>query len=81
MNGPRVRGVLTSNRCAVRVLEGDLDRGALTGERGVVERTVAWLHSRGRLHVRNDRRADIHESFLDLACCLICWRQLETSLS
>jgi len=27
----------------------------------------------GRL---DDRRDDIHESFLDLACCVICWRRL-----
>jgi transposase len=47
--------------------------------RWVVERTFAWLHNRRRLLVRTDRRDDIHESFLALACCLICWRQLETS--
>jgi transposase len=50
-------------------------------DRWVVERTFAWLHSRGRLHVRTDRRDDIHESFLDLACCQITWRRLEASLS
>jgi transposase len=50
-------------------------------DRWVVERTFAWLHSRRRLQVRTDRRADIHESFLDLACCQITWRRLEASLS
>jgi transposase len=50
-------------------------------DRWVVERTFAWLHNRRRLLLRTDRRDDIHESFLALACCLICWRQLETSLS
>jgi transposase len=50
-------------------------------ERWVVERTLAWLHQRRRLLVRYDRRADIHEAFLALACCLICWRRLENSLS
>ncbi len=49
--------------------------------RWVVERTFAWLHNRRRLLVRTDRRDDIHEAFLALACCLICWRRLETSLS
>ncbi len=49
--------------------------------RWVVERTFAWLHNRRRLLIRTDRRDDIHEAFLALACCLICWRQLETSLS
>ena len=50
-------------------------------DRWVVERTFAWLHTRRRLLVRTDRRADIHESFLALACCQISWRRLETSLS
>jgi transposase len=50
-------------------------------ERWVVERTFAWLHARRRLLVRTDRRADIHESFLDLACCQITWQRLERSLS
>ena len=36
-----------------------------------VERTFAWLHNRRRLLLRTDRRDDIHESFLALACCLI----------
>ncbi len=49
-------------------------------DRWVVERTFAWLHQRRRLLVRYDRRSDIHESFLALACCLICWRRLQTSL-
>lgn len=50
-------------------------------ERWVVERTFAWLHSRRRLLIRTDRRDDIHEAFLALACCLICRRRLETSMS
>jgi transposase len=50
-------------------------------QRWVVERTFAWLHNRRRLLVRTDRRDDIHEGFLALACCLICWNRLQTSLS
>ena len=50
-------------------------------QRWVVERTFAWLHNRRRLLIRTDRRDDIHEGFLALACCLICWRRLENSLS
>jgi transposase len=49
-------------------------------ERWVVERTFAWLHNRRRLLVRTDRSHEIHEAFLALACCLICWRRLEGSL-
>jgi transposase len=50
-------------------------------DRWVVERTFAWLHNRRRLLLRTDRRDDIHEGFLAIACCLICWRKVETSLS
>ena len=44
--------------------------------RWVVERTLSWLHQFRRLLVRYERRADIHEGFLAIACCLICWRRL-----
>ena len=30
-----------------------------------------------RLRVRYEKRADIHEAFLYLACALICWNALE----
>ena len=49
--------------------------------RWVVERTFAWLHIRPRVLIRTHRRDDIREGLLALACCLICWRRLETSLS
>jgi transposase len=42
----------------------------------VVERTFAWLHQFRRLPIRWERRPDLHEAFLSLACALICWRQL-----
>ncbi len=44
--------------------------------RWVVERTFAWLHGFRRLRIRWERRADIHEAFLQLACCLITQRQI-----
>jgi transposase len=50
-------------------------------QRWVVERTFAWLHNRRRLLILSDRRDDIHEAVLALACCLICWRRLESALS
>lgn len=39
------------------------------------ERTFAWLHGFRRLRIRWERRADLHEAFLELACCLITQRQ------
>ena len=46
--------------------------------RWVVERTLAWLHQFRRLRIRYERRADIHEAFLSLACSLICLRRLNS---
>jgi len=42
----------------------------------VVERTLAWPPQFRRLTVRYERRADIHEAFLQLGCALICFNAL-----
>jgi transposase len=47
--------------------------------RWVVERTFAWLHQFKRLLVRYDRRHEIHEAFLAIGCCLVCFRRLQNS--
>lgn len=47
--------------------------------RWVVERFFAWLHVFRRLRVRFERRSDIHEGFLSLACAMICWNGHENS--
>jgi transposase len=44
--------------------------------RWYVERTIAWLHSFGRLRRRLDRLTEIQEAFLQLACDVICFRFL-----
>jgi transposase len=46
--------------------------------RWVVERTFAWLNQFRRLRVRYEKRADIHEAFLALACALLCWNVLRS---
>jgi transposase len=45
--------------------------------RWFVERTIAWLHSFGRLRRRLDRLTEIQEAFRHLACALICSRFLD----
>jgi transposase len=55
--------------------EAQLDR-----ERWVVERSLSSLHQYRRLRLRYERRADIHEAFLALACSLICLKQLNGSI-
>ena len=46
-------------------------------QRWVVERTISWLHQHRRLRLRYERRADIHEALLSIACSLICFRALQ----
>jgi transposase len=43
--------------------------------RWVVERAFARLHQFKRLRIRYERRADLHQGLLELACSLICLRR------
>jgi transposase len=49
--------------------------------RWVVERTFAWLRKFRRLRIRYERRVDIHEAFLSIACTMICWNRLNSPAS
>jgi hypothetical protein len=49
--------------------------------RYVVEQTFALLHQFKRLAVRWERRVELHDAFLSLACSLICWRRLRRATS
>ena len=44
--------------------------------RYVAEQVQAWLHGFKRLRTRYERTAFMHQAFLSLACCLICYRHL-----
>lgn len=44
--------------------------------RYVVEQTFALLHQFKRLAVRWERRTELHDALISLACGLICWRRL-----
>lgn len=48
-------------------------------QRWPVERTIGWLHQFRRLRTRWERRADLHQAFLSLACSIICLRKLRGS--
>ena len=48
------------------------DQEGLGETRWPVERTLAWLHRNRRLRIRHERRPDIHQAFLALACIKIC---------
>jgi IS5 family transposase len=45
--------------------------------RWVVEQTIAAVHQNRRLKVRYEKRLDIHQAFLTLACIKICWYRLD----
>ena len=45
-------------------------------ERWVAERSLSWLHQYRRLRVRYERRDDIHEALLTIACSMICFKAL-----
>lgn len=47
----------------------------------VVEQTFALLHQFKRLAVRWERRLELHDAFVSLACSLICWRRLKKARS
>lgn len=49
--------------------------------RYVVEQTFALLHQFSRLAVRWERRTELHDAFVSLACSLICWRRLKKAHS
>jgi len=56
----------------------DICGSGLGTVRWVVERTIAWYHGVERLHIRWERRDDIHEAFLSLTTCVICYRHVRT---
>jgi transposase len=75
---PRCRQALRRRHIRVRIARKGVDSSARLGRhRWVVERTLAWLARYRRLTVRYERRADIHQAFLTLGCCLICFTTLQ----
>jgi transposase len=68
--------------CRERGTEPIISKPKMPGIKGlgklryVVEQTVARLHQFRRLAVRWERRLDIHDGLVSLACAMICWRRL-----
>ena len=74
---PRCRKALSKRHIKVRIARKGIESPQRLGRhRWVVERTLAWLNRYRRLTVRYERRADIHQAFLTLACALICFNAL-----
>ena len=71
------RRALRARGIQVRIAKPKSRHGSGLGrERWVVERTLSWLHQYRRLRIRYERRDDIHEAFLEIACSLICFKAL-----
>jgi IS5 family transposase len=75
---PRCRRALRKRRIKARIARRGVESKERLGRyRWVVERTLAWLNTRfRRLRIRYERRADIHQAFLSLACAMICWNYI-----
>jgi len=58
---------------------GDSHGSGLGIFRYVVEQALALLHQFRRLRTRFDKRDDIHETFMQIGCAMMCWRRLHNS--
>ena len=70
-----LRRLLAGQGIGTQIARRGTPHGSGLGKtRWVVERTIAWLHQFRRLRVRYERLPSMHEAFLMLGACLICWR-------
>ncbi len=75
---PHLRRSLRARGIGPRIARRGIDSSERLGQRRwVVERTLAWLLGCRRLGVRYERRADLLQGLLHLACALICLRFLD----
>ena len=73
----KYRRLLRQRGIGSRIARRGTGHGSGLGRhRWYVERTIAWLHAFKRLRTRTERRADIHQALLSLACSVICLRKL-----
>lgn len=74
---PRCRRALRQRGIKARIARRGVESSQKLGRhRWVVERGFSWLYRFRRLTVRYERRADVHQAFLDLGCALICCNYL-----
>jgi transposase len=72
------RATLRRRGITARIARKGVESSTTLGRhRWVAERTLAWLSQFKRLAIRYERRADIHQAWLDLGCILICLRFLQ----
>ena len=72
-----LRCALRTRGITPRIARRGIDSSERLGRhRWVVERSLAWLLGFRRLGIRYERRVDLLQGFLHLACSLICCRFL-----
>ena len=70
-----LRRAVRARSITPRIARRGIDSSERLGRyRWVVERTLSWLLGCRRLGVRYERRAELLEGLLHLACALICYR-------
>ena len=70
---PMCRRALRHRAISPRIARRGVESSQRLGRhRRKVERSLAWLVANRRLTVRFERRADIVQAFLHLACALLC---------
>ncbi len=76
----KYRRLLRQRRITPKIARRGSGHGSGLGKlRWVVERTFSWLHNFRRLRTRYERRADIHQAMISIACSVICLRRLLNS--
>jgi transposase len=74
----RHRATLRRRHIVPRIARRGIETSQKLGRhRWKVERTQSWLHRFRRLRVRDERRADIHEAFLQLGVALLTWDAIQ----
>ena len=74
---PTCRRALRRRGICPRIARRGVEASTRLGRhRWKVERSLAWLLANRRLTIRYERRADILQAFLHLACALICAHKL-----
>ena len=74
----RCRQHLKQRGITARIARRGVERRERLGKhRWVVHRTHAWFAGFGKLHIRFERRLDIHTALLSLTAAIICSRVVE----
>ncbi len=73
----KVRKELRRRKIQPFIAKRNTKHGSGLGKyRYVVEACFDWLFNWRRLRVRYEKRDDIHDAFLILGCCMICWNRV-----